>query len=83
MTLRFKKLEEILTKQRNLDHVSKANAHIAVLFCLDVKAVHVELVRDFTSDASIAAFKKDTVRRIKVATIYSDNERISFKLTIN
>lgn len=48
-------------------------AYIAVFVCLAVRAVHIELVTDLTSEGFIAALNRFIARRGKPATIYSDN----------
>lgn len=48
-------------------------AYIAVFVCLAVRAVHIELVTDLSSDGFIAALNRFIARRGKPATIYSDN----------
>lgn len=48
-------------------------AYIAVFVCLAVRAVHIELVTDLSSEGFIAALNRFVARRGKPATIYSDN----------
>ena len=50
-------------------------AYIAVFVCFIVKAVHLELVSDLTTDSFIAALKRFVARRGKCSCIYSDNAR--------
>ena len=47
--------------------------YIAIFICCVVKAVHVEVVSDLTSEAFIAAFSRFTARRGLCGTILSDN----------
>lgn len=47
--------------------------YISVFVCMATKAIHLELVGDYTSDAFIAAFKRFVSRRGQVSDIYSDN----------
>ena len=51
----------------------KVKCYVALFICLSTKAVHLELVRDLTSQAFIAALRRFTARRGKCANIYSDN----------
>ncbi|XP_029055179.2 uncharacterized protein LOC114882455 [Osmia bicornis bicornis] len=57
-------------RRRNARHVK---AYIAVFVCFAVKAVHLELIGDLTSEAFLGAFKRFIARRGKVVTIHSDN----------
>ena len=57
-------------------HVRKptvVKAYICVFVSLSVKAVHLELVSDLTSDAFIAALRRFISRRGKPTLIWSDN----------
>ncbi|CAB0038991.1 unnamed protein product [Trichogramma brassicae] len=47
--------------------------YIAIFICLVVRAVHVEVVSDLTTDAFLAAFSRFCARRGKPAVLYSDN----------
>ena len=47
-------------------------AYVSVFLCLSTRAVHLELVEDYSSDAFIAAFKRFTTRRGHCATLVSD-----------
>lgn len=48
-------------------------AYIAGFVCLAVRAVHIELVTDLTSEGFIATLNRFIARRGKPSTIYSDN----------
>ncbi|XP_043481817.1 uncharacterized protein LOC122510922 [Leptopilina heterotoma] len=48
-------------------------AWIVVFVCFDVKAIHLELVDDYTSAAFLAAFRRFTSRRSLPTDLYSDN----------
>uniref|UniRef100_A0A1Y1N7Y6 Integrase catalytic domain-containing protein n=2 Tax=Photinus pyralis TaxID=7054 RepID=A0A1Y1N7Y6_PHOPY len=51
----------------------KANkGYISVFVCLATRAIHLEVVSDYTSDAFIAAYKRFTARRGICATLRSD-----------
>ena len=52
---------------------SRFKCYVALFICLSTKAVHLELVRDLTTQAFIAALRRFTARRGKCANIYSDN----------
>jgi len=46
---------------------------VSMFICLAVKAVHLELVSNLTSDAVIAALPRFIARRAKCLDLYSDN----------
>jgi len=48
-------------------------AYIAIFVCLAVRAVHLELVHDYSSAAFLAAFDRFVARRGYPNTMYSDN----------
>ena len=48
-------------------------AYVCVFVSFSVKAVHIELVSDLTSEAFIAALRRFVARRGKPSTIWSDN----------
>ncbi|CAK1591379.1 unnamed protein product [Parnassius mnemosyne] len=48
-------------------------AYICIFICMAVKAIHLEMVSDLTSDAFIAAFKRFVARRGRCNEIWSDN----------
>lgn len=47
-------------------------AFIAVFVCLSTKAVHLEIVSDYTADAFLAALRRFTARRGLCRKLYSD-----------
>jgi len=52
----------------------KANkAYISLFICMTVKAIHLELVSDYSADAFIAAFQRFVSRRGYPTSVYSDN----------
>lgn len=50
-----------------------SKAYICIFICMAVKAIHLELVSDLTSEAFIAAFKRFVARRGRCKEIWSDN----------
>ncbi|XP_033314590.1 uncharacterized protein LOC117213346, partial [Bombus bifarius] len=47
--------------------------YVAIFVCLAIKAVHIELVDDLTSEAFIAALRRFIARQGYCSTIHSDN----------
>ncbi|XP_033363018.1 uncharacterized protein LOC117241148 [Bombus vosnesenskii] len=47
--------------------------YVAIFVCLAIKAVHIELVDDLTSEVFIAALRRFIARRGYCSTIHSDN----------
>ncbi|XP_076765134.1 uncharacterized protein LOC143432245 [Xylocopa sonorina] len=62
-------------KERKHRSRNQHKAYVAVFVCLAVKAVHLELVSDLTSEGFIAALKRFIARRGLCKAIYSDNGR--------
>ncbi|XP_033363129.1 uncharacterized protein LOC117241277 [Bombus vosnesenskii] len=60
-------------KERKDRNRRKIKVYVAIFVCLAVKAVHIELVSDLTSEAFIAALRRFIARRGFCVTIYSDN----------
>ncbi|XP_071868023.1 uncharacterized protein [Bombus fervidus] len=60
-------------KERRDRNRRKIKAYVAIFICLSVKAVHIELVSDLTSEAFIAALRRFIARRGLCSSIYSDN----------
>ncbi|XP_022829237.1 uncharacterized protein LOC111358355 [Spodoptera litura] len=63
----------ILISNRKGRGTQLKKSYIAVFVCLAVRAVHIELVTDLSSEGFIAALNRFVARRGKPATIYSDN----------
>ncbi|XP_070529644.1 uncharacterized protein [Cardiocondyla obscurior] len=63
----------ILLKDHKRRNAKLTKAYLAIFVCFTVRAVHIELVSDLTSDAFIAALKRFVSRRGKPACLYSDN----------
>ena len=60
-------------KERRDRNRRKVEVYFAIFVCLVIKAVHIELVSDLTTDASLAALRRIISRRGYWATILSDN----------
>ncbi|XP_076231233.1 uncharacterized protein LOC143177255 [Calliopsis andreniformis] len=60
-------------KERKHRNRSRVKVYVAVFVCLAVKAVHLELVSDLSTEAFIAALKRFIARRGFCANLYSDN----------
>ncbi|XP_078051587.1 uncharacterized protein LOC144477725, partial [Augochlora pura] len=60
-------------KERKHRNRSKIKVYVVVFVCLAVKAVHLELASDLTSEAFIAALRRFIARRGYCTHLYSDN----------
>ncbi|XP_076549257.1 uncharacterized protein LOC117612080 [Osmia lignaria lignaria] len=60
-------------KERRHRNRTRIKVYVAVFVCLAVKAVHLELVSDLTSEAFIAALRRFIARRGYCVKIHSDN----------
>ena len=58
-----------LTKTRGKDTLK---GYIAIFVCMATKAVHIEVIDDYTSEAFIAAFHRFTARRGFCKELFSD-----------
>ncbi|XP_066585627.1 uncharacterized protein [Prorops nasuta] len=47
--------------------------YVAIFICFTIKAVHMEVVSDMTTETFLAAFSRFTARRGLCSTLYSDN----------
>ncbi|XP_025204443.1 uncharacterized protein LOC112601188 [Melanaphis sacchari] len=62
----------LLIKETNLRKARQYKVYIAVFVCMSVKAVHLELVTDLSTDAFLAAFDRFVARRGMPSAVYSD-----------
>ncbi|XP_076760954.1 uncharacterized protein LOC143429305 [Xylocopa sonorina] len=60
-------------KEKKYRNRNSVKVYVAVFVCLAVKAVHLEVVTDMTTDTFIAALRRFIARRGKCSQIYSDN----------
>ena len=60
-------------KEKKHRNQNKVKVYVCVFVCLVVKAIHLEVVRDLTTDGFIAALKRFTSRRGSPKNIFSDN----------
>ncbi|XP_017797032.1 PREDICTED: uncharacterized protein LOC108570076 [Habropoda laboriosa] len=60
-------------KEKKLRNRNRVKIYIAVFVCLAVKAVHLEVVSDLTSEGFIAALRRFIARRGFCISLHSDN----------
>lgn len=60
-------------KEKKHRNKVRIKAYVCVFICMTIKAVHLELVSDLTSDGFIAALRRFAARRGLPKHIYSDN----------
>lgn len=62
-----------MLKDRKTRGAKLSKAYMCLFICMSVKAVHLELVSELTTDAFLAAFKRFISRRGRPVNVYSDN----------
>ena len=60
-------------KQSRLRKTIVSKAYVALFVCFSVKAVHMELLSDLTTENFLASFKRFIFRRGKPTEVYCDN----------
>ncbi|XP_076650259.1 uncharacterized protein LOC143357625 [Halictus rubicundus] len=60
-------------KEKKFRNRNRVKVYVAVFVCLAVKAVHMELVSDMTTEGFLAALRRFIARRGKCRAIHSDN----------
>lgn len=65
----------ILIKEKKVRNTKFVKAYICLFICLSVRAVHLELVTDLSTDSFVAAFRRFIARRGKPAIVWSDNAK--------
>lgn len=60
-------------KERKYRNRNRIKVYVCIFVCMSIKAIHLELVSDLTSDGFIAALRRFTARRGLPVHIYSDN----------
>ncbi|XP_045466602.1 uncharacterized protein LOC123675299 [Harmonia axyridis] len=63
----------IMIKEGTLRRSKLVKAYISIFVCLSTRAVHIELVKDLTTDSFLNALKRLISRRGKPTEIFSDN----------
>lgn len=61
------------TKERLRYNRAKIKSYVAVFICMSTKAIHIEVVRDLTTQSFLASLKRFIGRRGLPDKIYSDN----------
>ena len=60
-------------KEKKFRNRSRVKVYVVVFVCLAIKAIHLEVVSDMSSDGFVVALKRFVARRGKPFNIYSDN----------
>ncbi|XP_063979923.1 uncharacterized protein LOC135163947 [Diachasmimorpha longicaudata] len=60
-------------KEKKIRNRGRIKVYVAVFVCLAVKAVHLEVVSDLTTEGFLAALRRFIARRGACSNIYSDN----------
>ncbi|XP_024868253.1 uncharacterized protein LOC112452346, partial [Temnothorax curvispinosus] len=63
----------IYVREGRRRRAKRVKAYVAIFICMAVKAVHLEVVSDMTTDAFLNAFKRFISRRGRPVNVYSDN----------
>jgi len=61
-------------KEKKFRNRARVKIYVCVFVCMSIKAVHLEIVSDLTTDGFIAALRRFVARRGLPEHIYSDNE---------
>jgi len=60
-------------KEKKFRNHTKIKTYVCVFVCMSIKAIHLELVSDLSSDGFLAAFRRFIARRGCPDHVYSDN----------
>jgi len=60
-------------KERKYRNRAKIKTYVSVFICMSIKAIHLELVSDLSTDGFLAAFRRFISRRGLPEHVYSDN----------
>ncbi|XP_046145855.1 uncharacterized protein LOC123989198 [Osmia bicornis bicornis] len=60
-------------KERKHRNLNRVKVYVAAFVCLAVKAIHLELVSELTTEAFLAALRRFIARRGFCTDLYSDN----------
>jgi len=60
-------------KEKKYRNQKRIKAYVGVFVCMSIKAVHLEIVSDLTTDGFLAALRRFTARRGIPTHVYSDN----------
>ncbi|XP_066585194.1 uncharacterized protein [Prorops nasuta] len=63
----------LFTKEKKFRNRGSVKVYICVFVCMVVKAIHLEVVTDLSSDGFLAALRRFIARRGLPSNIYSDN----------
>ncbi|XP_043498684.1 uncharacterized protein LOC122521989 [Polistes fuscatus] len=63
----------LYVKEKKYRNKGRVKVYGCIFVCMCIKAVHIELVSDLTTDAFLAAFRRFTGRRAIPSHVYSDN----------
>lgn len=61
-----------LVKEHRRRNAQAVNVHLALFVCMSVKAVHLDIVSDLSTEAFLAALDRFVARRGILFSIYSD-----------